>query len=44
MSINAEARLGRRRVERGIYEQPNGKYMVCLWSTASRDSASWAST
>jgi Phage integrase, N-terminal SAM-like domain len=30
MSINAEARFGRRRVERGIYEQPNGKYMVCF--------------
>jgi hypothetical protein len=30
MSTNAEPRLGRRRVERGIYEQPNGKYMACF--------------
>jgi integrase len=30
MSINAEARSGRRRGERGIYVQPNGKYMVCF--------------
>jgi integrase len=30
MFINTGARLGRRRVERGIYEQPNGKYMVCF--------------
>jgi hypothetical protein len=30
MSISAEAKPGRRRVERGIYEQPNGKYMVCF--------------
>jgi hypothetical protein len=30
MSANASASRGRRRVERGIYEQPNGKYMVCF--------------
>jgi integrase len=26
----AEIRRGRQRVERGIYEQPNGKYIVCF--------------
>ncbi|HMJ33161.1 MAG TPA: tyrosine-type recombinase/integrase [Baekduia sp.] len=30
MSTNVKARPGRRRVERGIYEIPNGKYMVCF--------------
>jgi hypothetical protein len=29
-SISGDARRGRRRIERGIYEQPNGKYMVCF--------------
>lgn len=30
MSASVKTRPGRRRVERGIYEQPNGKYMVCF--------------
>jgi hypothetical protein len=30
MSANGGTRFGRRRVERRIYEQPNGKYMVCF--------------